>query len=91
MNSSRGFTSAWEALRIEADEYRELDGERVLVFTHADGRGQASGVEIGHKGGVHLFEIREGKVMRLVFYWDREHALADLGLAPETDETNRPD
>jgi len=88
---ARGFTSAWEELRIEADEYRELDGERVLVFTHADGRGQASGVEIGHKGGVHLFEIREGKVMRLVFYWDREHALADLGLAPETDETNRPD
>jgi hypothetical protein len=24
------FLSAWEEVRVEADEYRELDGERVL-------------------------------------------------------------
>ena len=47
---ARGFMSAWEDLRIEADEYRELDGERVLVLTHVGGRGQASGIEIGHRG-----------------------------------------
>ena len=37
-------------------------------------------MEIGHQGGVHLFEIHQGKVMRLVFYWERQQAFADLGL-----------
>jgi hypothetical protein len=33
--------------------------------------------------GATVFHIRDGQVLKLVVYFDREHALADLGLTPE--------
>jgi len=74
--------SAWDDLRVEAEEYRELDDERVLVLTRMRGRGKRSGVEIAERRGS-LFHVQDGKVTRLVLYWDRDRAFADLGLAPE--------
>jgi ketosteroid isomerase-like protein len=83
--AARAYLDAWEGYRIEADEYRELDGERVLVLVHWSGRGKTSGFELGQIGtkGASLFHIRDGKVTRYVVYFNREHALADLGLASE--------
>jgi ketosteroid isomerase-like protein len=81
----RDFLSAWEDYRSEVDEYRELDDERVLVLTHRSGRGKTSGVELGQiqSRGAGLFQIRDGKVVGIVGYLERDRALADLGLAPE--------
>jgi ketosteroid isomerase-like protein len=73
------FLSVWTDWRIQAESFRELDGERVLVLTRRGGRGRASGLEIW-ESSANLFHVRDGKVTRIVFYWDREHALADLGL-----------
>ena len=74
--------STSEDARIEADEYRELDRERILVLTRGIGRGKKSGLELRQveTQGAHLFHVRQGKVARFVAYWDRDHALADLGL-----------
>ena len=60
--------------RIEVDEDRELDDERVLALVHHSGRGKTSGVELGQVGtqGARLFRLRGGKVTTLVIYFDRE-------------------
>jgi ketosteroid isomerase-like protein len=81
----REVLSAWEDVRVEADEVRALDDERVLLFVRRTGRGKTSGLELGQMRteGALLFHIRDGKVTRLAFYWHRDHAFADLGLAPE--------
>jgi ketosteroid isomerase-like protein len=83
----RSWISAWNDFRVQADEYRELDGERVLVFVNRSGRGKTSGLDIGQMQTktANLFHVRDGKVSRMVIYLDRDHALADLGLAPERD------
>ena len=82
----RDFLDAWEGLRARAEEYRELDAERVLVLVHNSGRGKTSGLELEQmqSKGANLCHVRGGKVTRLVLYWDRERALFDLGLAGES-------
>jgi ketosteroid isomerase-like protein len=77
--------SAWEGVRVAVDDYRELDDERVLVLDRRAGRGKTSGLELGQMRtqGATLWHARNGKVTKLVVYWDRDRALADLGLAPE--------
>jgi ketosteroid isomerase-like protein len=81
----RGFLSVWSDVRIEAQEYHELDDERVLVLARFTGRGKASGLELAQMrtNGATLFHVHGGKVTRLINYINGERALADLGLAPE--------
>jgi ketosteroid isomerase-like protein len=78
---------AWEDLRAEVSEYRELDGERVLALYHRSGRGKTSGLDLEQiqTNGAALLHVRGGKVTRLALYSVRDSALADLGLAPEAD------
>jgi ketosteroid isomerase-like protein len=80
----RDFLSTWDGYRIEAREYRELNDARVLVLLQAFGRSRAAGLDLkdvtrGHNGA-NVFEIRDGKVIRLDAYFDERAALADLGL-----------
>jgi ketosteroid isomerase-like protein len=72
----------WSNVHAEVEECREIDSERVLVLERRGARGKASGMELGQlrTGGAVLFHVRDGRVARLVFYWDRARALADLGL-----------
>jgi ketosteroid isomerase-like protein len=71
-----------EEHRNEAQEYRQLDPERVLVIHHRSARGKTSGLELGRLGspGAAVIHVRNGKVTRLVSYMNCEHAVADLGL-----------
>jgi ketosteroid isomerase-like protein len=73
---------AWEDYRVEASDFRELDDQRVLALVHFRASGKTSSVEVDQEGA-EIFHLREGKVTRLVAYWGRDRALADLGLASE--------
>jgi ketosteroid isomerase-like protein len=76
------FLRAWEGFHHRADEYRELGRGRVLVLARFGGRGKTSGLEIGQMSAkaASLFTLRSGEVTRIVQYFDRNRALADLGL-----------
>ena len=78
----RNWLDTWENFHQSVEEYRELDGERVLVLFQFRGRGRTSGVTIEEIGGngAGLFHVRGGKVIRFVGYLDRERVLAELGL-----------
>ncbi|MGO9322557.1 MAG: nuclear transport factor 2 family protein [Solirubrobacteraceae bacterium] len=80
----RNWLRAWKDFHADADGYREVDAERVLALLRYSGRGNPGGMEVMPTEAASLFHVRDGKVTRLVLYLDRERALADLGLAPDT-------
>jgi ketosteroid isomerase-like protein len=79
---TRDIVSPWEQFRTQPEVFRELDDERVLVLTQMGGRAKTSGVDLAHvrSNGAMLWHVRDGRVSRLVSYFDRDRALADLGL-----------
>ena len=79
---TRQLFSVWENVRAEVDELREIDPQRVLVLDHRSGHGKTSELQldqIATEGGT-LWHAHDGRVISLTVYWDRDHALADLGL-----------
>ena len=87
-----GFLNIWENVHFEAEEYSELDDGRALVVGRMRGRGKGSGVEIDQRHAF-FFNIEKGRVTRIVIYWDRDRALADLGLEEwaVAEESTTPD
>jgi ketosteroid isomerase-like protein len=80
------YIDVWEDARLGSVGFRELDDDRILALVHRVGRGKTSGLdgaELLDTDGAILLHLRDGRVPRLVLYWDRELAFADLGLGPE--------
>ncbi len=85
-----GMAASWSArrnvfahVRVEAEEMHELGEARVLVLVRNHARAKVSGIEIEQLGGARtaqVWHIRDGKVAKLVIYWERERAFADIGL-----------
>jgi len=91
----REVLSVWDDLRVEVDDYRPLDGERVLALPTWTGRARTSGLDLTEMPwtGASLFHIRDGKVVKLILYWDSDRALADLGLEEQAvaEKSTTPD
>jgi ketosteroid isomerase-like protein len=76
----RSAFSVMEDWRDAPEDYRELDDRRVLVLSRFTSIGKASRLEVEQRVA-QLFEIERANVMRIVVYFDRDQAPADLGLA----------
>ena len=69
----------WEHWRVDADDYLEL-GDHVVVLATYHGRGKGSGVEVEQQGA-HVFELRDGRVVRLEIFANREKAIESIRAA----------
>jgi uncharacterized protein len=82
----RAWLSGWEHWRAVAEEYLEI-GNQVVVLAMYHGRGRGSGVEIDQEGA-HVFEVRDGKVVRLEIFASRERAIAAARAAAAVDASS---
>jgi ketosteroid isomerase-like protein len=65
--------------RVEADSYRDLGDDRVLLLGQVIGRGRASGADVHAELG-QVFTFRDGLLVSYRGYLDRAEALEAVGL-----------
>jgi ketosteroid isomerase-like protein len=73
------FRTEVERFRVELQEIREVDEDRVVLLGHGRFRGPASGIEVGAPLG-QVYTLRDGKIIRSVDYNTHEEALGAVGL-----------
>jgi ketosteroid isomerase-like protein len=67
------------SVRFAAERYFDVDEERVLVFARVTATGQGSGATL-ETPVARLFTIRDGLIVAVKVYSDREQALKAAGL-----------
>ena len=72
------FDETWEEHRSDLEDIRVIDAERVLLLSRDHFRGR-DGIKITQSSGT-VFTLREGKVVRMQAFWERENALRAAGL-----------
>jgi ketosteroid isomerase-like protein len=75
----REWHEAWGKIEYDYEELIEA-GEQVIAVVNRHARGRASGVEVERPFAL-LWTLREGKVVRVVWYLTREEALEAAGLS----------
>jgi ketosteroid isomerase-like protein len=71
--------AAWVSYRNEVEEIIDC-GDTVFAAISIHGRGRTSNVEIRQRF-FHVFHMRQGRILRLREYLDRNSALAAAGLS----------
>jgi ketosteroid isomerase-like protein len=73
------FVSEWEDFAVEIEDLIAVDDERVVLLVHLTGRGRGSGIPLDFREA-NIFTIRDGKIVNVREYFDREQALGTLDL-----------
>ena len=74
----REWFGQWERYRAIGDEFREIDGDTVLVIGRQLATGRGSGVEVDSPGHT-VWTFRASRVVRLSAHYDLAQALAAAG------------
>jgi uncharacterized protein len=72
-------SEVWKEWTMEPEDIVEA-GDQVLVTVRARGRGRGSGVAIEQLGYT-VTTVRDGKAVRIAFFYDRDKALGAAGLS----------
>ena len=75
----RTWTGTWEAYRFEIEELIDA-GEQVVAVDRQWGRGKGSGMPLEHSFSA-VYTLRNGMVVRMVWFTNREDALEAAGLS----------
>ena len=70
---------AWDEIEDHCEELIDA-GDRVISVTTTRGRGRSSGVEV-EGTNASLWTIRDGKIVRVVWFGSRDEALEAAGLS----------
>jgi len=74
----RLWINAWNDLRVQAEEFIDA-GDKVVVLTRQTAIAKVSGIPLDREFA-DLWELRNGTVVELRFYFNREDALEAAGL-----------
>jgi ketosteroid isomerase-like protein len=77
----REFLEPFEDYRWESRDFIDA-GDRVVVIGYQSGRGRISGVEVGQEQ-VHIWTVRDGKIVRMQMFDDRAEAFEAAGLSEQ--------
>ena len=70
----------WDSYHAGVEDVIDAGHGRVLVLTRDQARPKGSDVEVSFLGAP-VWTVRDGKVARIEFYWNRAEGLAAAGLA----------
>jgi hypothetical protein len=69
-----GVGGSWETLSIETEVVDELGANRVIGVVR--GSGTLRGGSAAHYGAVHVFDLRDGKIVRFREFVDTDNAIS---------------
>jgi ketosteroid isomerase-like protein len=70
----------WEAFWVTPERFIDA-GDKVLVLESLRARGKGSGVETTKAKSASVWTLRDGQVVHMAPYWDRDLAFKAAGLA----------
>ena len=76
----RMYYEMWESFEDDVQELID-SGDNVVSVVTSRGRGRASGVDVEWEGNSGVWTIRDGKVIRVVWFPSREEAFEAVGLS----------
>jgi ketosteroid isomerase-like protein len=74
--------SSWEAWRVSDIELRAAGDDAVLALFRMTATGKGSGIEIERADAI-LYGLRDGKIVKVVYYNDQSEALEAAGMVGE--------